>query len=100
MPAVEMLGSGNFLVPHVAGEPYLRKPPLINWLIAASFTLTGHRNDFAWHLSFATFRVGVAPRLIWAFVACIALGAAVIFPARSATYLKGLSKRKGNAAVV
>ncbi|MDQ3120044.1 MAG: glycosyltransferase family 39 protein, partial [Verrucomicrobiota bacterium] len=46
MPAVEMLGSGNFLVPHVAGEPYLRKPLLINWLIAASFTLTGHPNDW------------------------------------------------------
>ena len=46
MPAVEMLESGNFLVPHVAGEPYVRKPPLINWLVAASFKFTGLRNDW------------------------------------------------------
>lgn len=46
LPAVEMLESGNFLVPHIGGEPYLRKPPLINWLVAASFKLSGQRNEW------------------------------------------------------
>lgn len=27
MPAVEMLATGDFLVPRIAGEPFLRKPP-------------------------------------------------------------------------
>lgn len=46
LPAVEMLDTGNFLVPHVGGEPYYRKPPLVNWLVAASFKLTGARNEW------------------------------------------------------
>ncbi len=39
IPAVEMLESGDYLVPHIGGQPYLRKPPLINWLIAGSFKM-------------------------------------------------------------
>lgn len=46
LPAIEMLDSGDYLVPHVGGEPYLRKPPLINWLIAASFKICGARNNW------------------------------------------------------
>ena len=46
LPAVTMLETGNYLVPHVGGEPYLSKPPLINWLVAASFKLTGIRNEW------------------------------------------------------
>jgi 4-amino-4-deoxy-L-arabinose transferase-like glycosyltransferase len=46
LPAVAMLDTGNYLVPHVGGEPYLSKPPLINWLVAASFKLTGIRNEW------------------------------------------------------
>ena len=46
LPAVTMLDTGHWLVPYVGGEPFLRKPPLVNWAIAASFKLTGVRN--AW----------------------------------------------------
>lgn len=46
LPAVTMLETGNFLVPQVGSEPYLRKPPLVNWLVAASFKLTGFRNEW------------------------------------------------------
>ena len=46
LPAVTMLDSGNFLVPQVGSEPYFRKPPLVNWLVAASFKLTGIRNEW------------------------------------------------------
>src|SRR5437762_7050796 len=46
LPAVRMLETGDYLVPRVGSEPYLRKPPLINWLVAASFKLVGHRNEW------------------------------------------------------
>src|SRR2546421_5022969 len=45
LPAVTMLQTGNYLVPHVGSEPYFRKPPLINWIVAASFKLTGVRGE-------------------------------------------------------
>lgn len=46
LPAVTMLETGNYLVPQVGSEPYYRKPPLVNWLAAASFKLTGIRNEW------------------------------------------------------
>ena len=41
LPAIHMLRSGDWMVPRVGAEPYLRKPPLLNWLIAVSFKLGG-----------------------------------------------------------
>lgn len=46
LPAVTMIDTGNYLVPQVGSEPYYRKPPLVNWLVAASFKLTGLRNEW------------------------------------------------------
>ena len=46
LPAVTMLETGNYLVPQVGSEPYFRKPPLVNWLVAASFKITGVRNEW------------------------------------------------------
>jgi 4-amino-4-deoxy-L-arabinose transferase-like glycosyltransferase len=46
LPAVTMLETGNYLVPQVGSEPYFRKPPLVNWFVAASFKLTGIRNEW------------------------------------------------------
>jgi 4-amino-4-deoxy-L-arabinose transferase-like glycosyltransferase len=46
LPAVSMLETGNWLVPHIDDVPYLRKPPMVNWLVAASFILSGHRNEW------------------------------------------------------
>ncbi len=39
--AWEMFTSGNWLVPHQNGAPYSDKPPLLFWLIAAGWTVTG-----------------------------------------------------------
>ena len=47
LPAVSMLETGCWIVPSVGGVPYLSKPPLINWLAAASFRLAGNRSEWA-----------------------------------------------------
>jgi 4-amino-4-deoxy-L-arabinose transferase-like glycosyltransferase len=36
-----MLETGNFIVPHLIGVPYIEKPPLLYWLMALSFRLFG-----------------------------------------------------------
>jgi 4-amino-4-deoxy-L-arabinose transferase-like glycosyltransferase len=46
LPAIAMLESGNYVVPQVGSEAYLRKPPLVNWLIAASFQAFGRRSEW------------------------------------------------------
>ena len=47
LPAVHMIATGDWLVPRVGEVPYLRKPPLLNWLIAGAFKLTGGRSEWA-----------------------------------------------------
>jgi 4-amino-4-deoxy-L-arabinose transferase-like glycosyltransferase len=60
LPAVTMLESGNYLVPQVGSEPYFRKPPLVNWLVAASFKVTGVRNEWTARLPSVVFVLLVA----------------------------------------
>ena len=47
LPAVAMLDTGRWIVPQVGGVPYLSKPPLINWLVAAAFRASGTRSEWA-----------------------------------------------------
>ena len=37
LPAIQMLKTGDYVVPQVGSNPYFRKPPLVNWLVAGSF---------------------------------------------------------------
>jgi 4-amino-4-deoxy-L-arabinose transferase-like glycosyltransferase len=74
LPAVTMLETGNYLVPQVGSEPYYRKPPLVNWLVAASFKLTGIRNEWTARLPSALCILSVAIAFIT--VARAALGPA------------------------
>lgn len=60
LPAVNMLESGNYLVPRVGSEPYLRKPPLINWIVAGSFKLFGAQNEWTARLPSALGLLAVA----------------------------------------
>ena len=60
LPAVTMIETGNYLVPQVGSEPYYRKPPLVNWLVAASFQLTGVRNEWTARLPSALCVLAVA----------------------------------------
>ena len=45
--AQEMLWTGNWLVPTMHADIYLNKPPLWNWILAASFTLHGEASEWA-----------------------------------------------------
>ncbi len=60
LPAITMLQTGNYLVPYVGSEPYFRKPPLINWVAALSFKLTGIRNEWTARLPSALAILAVA----------------------------------------
>src|SRR5215831_13043060 len=60
LPAVSMLETGNWLVPHVGSEQYYRKPPLVNWFVGLSFYLTGHRNEWTARLPSALSVLAVA----------------------------------------
>jgi len=39
--ARDMLHSGDFIIPHLNGLPYLEKPPLLFWLMAVSMSVFG-----------------------------------------------------------
>src|SRR5246127_4789671 len=60
LPAVRMLETGNYLVPQVGSNPYYRKPPLVNWLVAASFKIFGVRNEWTARLPSAVLVLAVA----------------------------------------
>ncbi|NJM14396.1 MAG: hypothetical protein HC896_02590 [Bacteroidales bacterium] len=51
--ALEMIYSGNYVVPTISGEFYFNKPPLYNWLIALSFKALGSYSNFALRLPMA-----------------------------------------------
>jgi 4-amino-4-deoxy-L-arabinose transferase-like glycosyltransferase len=50
----EMITSGNWIIPHLNGVPYIEKPPLLYWLIAGSFKVFG-KTEFAARFVPATF---------------------------------------------
>lgn len=60
LPAVTMLQTGNYVVPQVGSDPYFTKPPLVNWLVAASFKLFDQRNEWAARLPSALCVLAVA----------------------------------------
>lgn len=43
--AFEMIQRGDYITPTIGGEPYLMKPPLFNWILAALFQLTGSYSE-------------------------------------------------------
>jgi 4-amino-4-deoxy-L-arabinose transferase-like glycosyltransferase len=60
LPAVSMLETGNYIVPQIGSEPYLRKPPLINWIVATSFKIFGVQNEWTARLPSALCILAVA----------------------------------------
>jgi 4-amino-4-deoxy-L-arabinose transferase-like glycosyltransferase len=60
LPAIRMLETDDYIVPQVGSNPYFRKPPLVNWLVAASFKIFGVRNEWTARLPSALAVLAVA----------------------------------------
>ena len=78
LPAVRMLETGNYIVPQVGSNPYYRKPPLVNWLIAASFKLFGVRNEWTARLPSALLVLAVAIAFVTVARASLGVRASII----------------------
>lgn len=52
--AWEMVETGNWVIPHLNGVPYIEKPPLLYWLVALSFKILG-KSEFSARLVPALF---------------------------------------------
>ena len=61
--AIGMLRSGELVTPHLAGEPFLEKPPLLYWAQSASMRVLG-----------ASSAAARLPNLIWAAVTVLCIG--------------------------
>ncbi|MEO0852473.1 MAG: phospholipid carrier-dependent glycosyltransferase, partial [Cyanobacteria bacterium J06648_11] len=64
MVAREMLQTGHWLHPTLYGEPYLNKPPLVEWLMASTFAAAG-ANEWTARLVPALITAGAVPLLYW-----------------------------------
>ena len=63
----EMVVSGNWVVPHLNGEPFVTKPPLYYWAAAWMFTLTGNVDELSARLpSIISGTLGVIITYLWA----------------------------------
>src|SRR5438094_10281130 len=60
LPAIRMIETGDYIVPRMGSATYFRKPPLANWLVAASFKILGVRNEWTARLPSALSVLAVA----------------------------------------
>ena len=78
LPAIGMLQTGNYIVPEVGGNPYFQKPPLVNWLVAASFRIFGVRNEWTARLPSAVVVLAVAVAFVTVARASLGPGGSII----------------------
>ena len=78
LPAIGMLQTGNYVVPEVGGNPYFQKPPLVNWLVAASFRIFGVRNEWTARLPSAVVVLAVAVAFVTVARASLGPGGSII----------------------
>ena len=58
--SIEMMKSGDYVVPHALGMLYYNKPPVFNWILVGIMKLTGSESEFFLRLPSLIFL------LIWA----------------------------------
>ncbi|MDH4231884.1 MAG: glycosyltransferase family 39 protein [Nitrospirota bacterium] len=65
--AATMLQTGDWVIPHVEGAIYLKKPPFYNWVLAAFFKLTGTVSEAVARIpsALAAFFCAAALSLFW-----------------------------------
>ncbi len=61
---LEMIMSGNYIIPTINGELYLNKPPLFNWIQASLVFITGSMDEWVFRLPSILAIAGIA-LLIW-----------------------------------
>ncbi|MFV1995534.1 MAG: ArnT family glycosyltransferase [Verrucomicrobiales bacterium] len=66
VPGRTMLQTGDWVVPRVGGKAYSRKPPLVNWIAAASFSISGVQNEWSARLptAFAVLALALATAVL------------------------------------
>ena len=47
---LEMIFSGNYMVPTYLGEYYYKKPPVFNWILSLSYSVFDNYSEFATRL--------------------------------------------------
>ena len=63
----EMVASGDWVVPHLNGDPFVTKPPLYYWAAAWMFTVTGHVDELSARIpSIIAGTLGVFVTYLWA----------------------------------
>lgn len=65
VPALTMIETGNWLVPSVGGEDYFKKPPMMNWLVAGSLTVTDRKSTAVVRLPSVVFILAFVSFLVW-----------------------------------
>ena len=60
--SIEMMKSGDYMVPHTLGMLYYNKPPIFNWILAGIMSLTGSQSEFVLRLP------SLITLLLWALV--------------------------------
>lgn len=78
LPAVTMFKTGNWVVPYIGGVPYHKKPPMINWLVAASFKLTGRHDEWSARLPSVLAVLGFVCLVVWLPGAWLPIGGRLI----------------------
>jgi 4-amino-4-deoxy-L-arabinose transferase-like glycosyltransferase len=78
LPAIGMLQTGNYIVPEVGGNPYFQKPPLVNWVVAASFRIFGVRNEWTARLPSAVMVLAVGIAFVTVARASLGPGGSII----------------------
>ncbi len=63
--ADQMVHGGSWLIPHLYGELYERKPPLIYWIEGGTEILVGQGSEFVWRLPSAVGSAFLAAFLAW-----------------------------------
>lgn len=71
--SLNMLTSGDWVVPYIEGAVYLKKPPLFNWLLSIMFNITGNVSEATARMIsvISSFLSAIALSLIWKKIAGI-----------------------------